>query len=166
MKLMQKSKQSLRLFQKGFTLVEILVVISIISVLATVMLGSFRSSQARGRDTQRKSDLKQVSSALELYYSDYNKYPDTLTWGSEFTDYKTSYFKVLPKDPVSSQNYVYRIVDSPANQKFQLFARLENSEDINCLSGDCNNPLIPPGVSCGTKTCNFSLTSTNTTPTE
>lgn len=144
--------------KKGFTLVELLVVISIIGVLVTVALGSFRSSQARGRDAERKSDLKQISSSLELYYSDYGKYPATLSFGSEFTDGKTVYFKLLPDDPKDDYNYVYRIVDSGTNQKYQLFAYLENTQDPN---------LIGSTQSCGSgKTCNFSITSSNTTPSE
>lgn len=143
---------------RGFTLVELLVVIAIIGVLVTVGLGAFRSSQARSRDAQRKSDLKQISSALELYYSDYEKYPDTLPWGSEFTDGKTTYFKVVPEDPVDNLNYVYRVVDSGPNQKYQLFAYLENTQDPS---------LITTAHSCGSgKTCNFAITSSNTTPSE
>jgi Tfp pilus assembly protein PilE len=139
-------------------MVELLVVIAILGVLVTIALVSFRSSQARGRDAQRKSDLKQVSSALELYYSDYNKYPDSVTWGTEFTDGSTVYFKALPVDPSSGQNYLYRVVDSPSNQKYQLFARLENAEDPS---------IITTSYSCGTSiNCNFSITSSNTTPSE
>jgi len=159
----------------GFTLVELLVVISILGILASIALVSFTSSQMRGRDTQRKSDLKQISSALELFYSDYGKYPDesggsiiacptgTLcVWGlGQFSDGKTIYFKVLPKDPASGQNYYYRIVDPPTNQKFQLFAYLENTRDLDLISP-------PTAYLCGgsSKYCNFSLTSSNTTPSE
>lgn len=142
--------------RKAFTLVELLVVMSILSVLVSIIAGGFRSSQARGRDVQRKSDLKQVSSSLELYYSDYGKYPDPpLPWGAEFTDGKTVYFKLMPQDPVSAQSYFYRTFES--NQKFQLFARLENSEDKDLIITSYNN--------CG-GLCNFSITSTNTTPDE
>jgi general secretion pathway protein G len=158
------NKDSLKASQNGFTLVELLVVISIISVLVTVIAGGFRSSQARGRDVQRKSDLKQVANSLELYYSDYGKYPDSVPWGLEFTDGKTVYFKVVPTDPSSSLSYYYRLVDPPTNQKYQLFARLENTEDPDCLGGDCANPTVV--YACGTKNCNFSITSTNTIPTE
>lgn len=160
----------------GFTLVELLVVISILGVLATIGLTAFTSSQARGRDAQRKSDLKQISSSLELYYSDYGKYPDSsagkiagcpsttqtpCTWGSgSFTDTKTTYFKVLPKDPTNGQQYFYKTVsiNSVANQGFQIFTFLENSQDQSII----------PNLSetCGTKTCNFALTSPNTTPTD
>ncbi|OGM75588.1 hypothetical protein A2210_03295 [Candidatus Woesebacteria bacterium RIFOXYA1_FULL_40_18] len=165
----------------GFTLVELLVVLAIIGVLATLVVGGFRSSQMRGRDAQRKSDLKQLAASVELYFSDYSKYPDSAggliagcpapstscSWGlSEFTDNKTTYFKVVPKDPVSSLNYYYRVVDSGTNQKFQLFAHLENSEDKNCLEGNCADPTVPGGVTCGSDACNFSVTSPNTIPSE
>lgn len=168
--------------KKGFTLVELLVVISILGILASIALVSFRSAQMRGRDAQRKSDLKQISSSLELYYSDYGKYPaassdglglivgcpsttDTAcAWGSgQFWDEKTIYFRTVPKDPVTGQNYYYRsiTVNNSAYQGFQLFAHLENSQDINLMPG-----VAAKNYSCGSKICNFSITSPNTTPTE
>lgn len=177
MKLMREIKKEKRLF--GFTLVELLVVMAIIGVLVTIAGGGFRLSQVRGRDTQRKSDLKQIANALELYYSDYGAYPDSssgmiaacggslapCSWGAgEFTDGKTFYFKVVPKDPSASQSFYYRVPDAPLNQKFQLFAALENPEDPDCLGGDCSAP--PVAYACGGETCNFSITSPNTTPTE
>jgi type II secretion system protein G len=171
---------------KGFTLVELLVVIAILGVLVTIGLVSFTSAQARGRDTQRKSDLKQVSSALEVYFNDHNAYPSSsngrilgcpsttstaCSWGTgQLTDGKTIYFKALPKDPINGSNYYYRSVsvDSVANQGFQLFARIENSQDAGCLGGNCGTHTdLPSGVSCGgVASCNFSITSPNTTPTE
>ncbi len=166
-------RRNKRQIQRGFTLVELLVVIAILSVLVSVTLVAFRSSQARGRDAQRKSDLRQITNALELYYSDYGKYPDSssgriagcpsttnspCSWGaSEFTDGKTTYFRLLPGDP-ASYSYYYRVPDSPANQKFQLFSYLENSQDPD---------IITTAYSCGGgKNCNFAITSPNTTPAE
>jgi general secretion pathway protein G len=170
--------------KSGFTLVELLVVMSILGVLVTLVAGGFRTAQLRGRDAQRKADLKEIANSLELFYSDYGKYPDAsgtqiaacpydpvgetgtaCTWGDdEFTDSKTVYFKELPGDPESSYNYVYRLVPSSNNQKYQLFARLENPRDPNCLGGDCSTS--PVSISCGGAVCNFAITSANTTPTE
>ncbi|MFH1970889.1 MAG: prepilin-type N-terminal cleavage/methylation domain-containing protein, partial [Patescibacteria group bacterium] len=62
-------------FKKGFTLVELLVVMGILGILVSLVAGNFRSSQIRGRDAQRKSDLKQIATALELFYGDYGYYP-------------------------------------------------------------------------------------------
>lgn len=160
--------------KKAFTLVELLVVMSIIGVLASLAVGSFRTAQLRGRDTQRKSDLKQISNALELFYADHGRYPDAVsgrisgcsydpalgtgtacTWGEgEFTDGKTVYFKVLPKDPLDAYSYTYQTVSGSLNQKYQLFARLENTEDKDCLDDNCaQNP-------------NFAVTSANTNASE
>jgi general secretion pathway protein G len=168
----------------GFTLVELLVVMSILGILVTLIAGGFRSAQLRGRDAERKSDLKEIATSLELFFSDYGEYPaasgtqiaacpydpiggtgTACTWGDdEFTDSKTTYFKELPADPSGSYEYVYRIVPGSSNQKFQLFARLENTRDQDCLGGDCSSP--PISISCGGSTCNFAITSANTTPTE
>lgn len=174
-----------RRYSLAFTLVELLIVLAILSVLVSIALVSFRSSQARGRDAQRKSDLKQMSSALELFYSDYGKYPSasqgliqgctynystgvgsSCNWGNgEFGDGRTLYFKTIPKDPSGTHSYYYRIVDSPTNQKFQLFAALENSQDPECLAGNCSSPSI--NYQCGSGvTCNFAITSPNTSATE
>ena len=62
--------------KKGFTLIELLVVIAILGLLATVGLSSFRTSQLKGRDSKRKSNLSQIQKALEMYYNDYGQYPD------------------------------------------------------------------------------------------
>lgn len=174
--------------EKGFTLVELLVVMAILGVLVTLVAGGFRTAQVRGRDGKRKSDLKEIANSLEIFYSDHGKYPDDnsgkiqacqydpatgsgddCAWGgvNPFSDGTTVYFKALPDDPVSSQSYYYRvqlIADNANNQKYQLFARLENPEDQNCLGGDCENS--PVTYSCGPYTCNFAVTSSNTTPTE
>ena len=168
----------------GFTLVELLVVMSILGVLVTLIAGGFRSSQARGRDAERKSDLKNIANAMELFYSDYGMYPSasagaivacpyisggtssSCAWGvGSFTDNRTVYFKTMPKDGSTGANYYYRIVDPPTNQKFQIFAYLENTKDPDCINSNC----IAPGVtySCGVgKTCNFAVTSPNTNATE
>lgn len=163
---------------KGFTLVELLVVMAILGVLVTLIAGGFRTAQMRGRDAKKKSDLKEIANSLEIYFSDHGKYPPSsggqlmgcpattgsCAWGSgEFTDGQTVYFKTMPKDPSPSMNYYYR---TPNVQKFQLYAHLENPRDKNCLGGDCEAPpALPGGVLCGSF-CNYSVTSANTEPTE
>ena len=172
----------------GFTLVELLVVMAIIGILATVILAGFRSSQRRSRDAKRKSDLKQISNALEMFYSDYERYPastaagdimgcpyvpttpltstacdwNTDTAASELTDGRTIYFQNLPDDLVDGLNYFYET--NSTNQAYHLFARLENSEDQGCVEADCSGIA---GKNCGSgDDCNFAVTSPNTTPTE
>jgi prepilin-type N-terminal cleavage/methylation domain-containing protein len=63
------------LSKKGFTLVELLVVISIIALLSTIAIVSLGSARAKARDTARIADMKQVSTALEQFYADQGGYP-------------------------------------------------------------------------------------------
>ena len=60
---------------KGFTLIELLVVISIIGLLSTLAVVALNSARQKARDAKRVADIKQIQSALELFYNDQNGYP-------------------------------------------------------------------------------------------
>jgi prepilin-type N-terminal cleavage/methylation domain-containing protein len=63
---------------KGFTLIELIVVMAILAIITGGLLGNFVNSQKKGRDARRRSDLKQVQNALEAYANDHNGlYPET-----------------------------------------------------------------------------------------
>ena len=61
--------------KKGFTLIELLVVIAIIGLLSTMSVLALNSARARARDAKRIADIKQIQTALEMYYNDNNTYP-------------------------------------------------------------------------------------------
>ena len=143
--------------KKGFTLIELLVVIAILGLLATIGLASFRSTQIKGRDSQRKNDLNQIQKALEMYYNDYGQYPDSLpAGGGNWQDAEgTLYMKEVPQDSRFG-DYVY----SSDNVSYQLYAQLENTQDICFTNGICRDY----GIVCGTGNCNYAMSSQNVTP--
>ena len=61
--------------QKGFTLIEILVVVSIIGILAAMLLANMVGIRERAADTRAKNNINQLKNALRLYYNDNQRYP-------------------------------------------------------------------------------------------
>lgn len=74
-----------KLNSKGFTIIELLVVIVIIGILVALALPQLFAAQARGRDTERKNDLKNIKTQLETFFNDKGYYPTASTSGSEAT---------------------------------------------------------------------------------
>jgi prepilin-type N-terminal cleavage/methylation domain-containing protein len=65
--------------RRAFTLVELLVVISIIGLLSTIATVSLTSARLKARDGKRQADVKQIITAMQLYYDTNGKYPDAST---------------------------------------------------------------------------------------
>ena len=112
---------------RGFTLIELLVVVAIIGILATFLMVNFIGVRQRGRDSQRKSDLKQLQNALELYRSDNSAYPASLSaCGSSFTGPGNAvYMQKIPCDPLGG-SYTYAQTNGVT---YSLIACLENLND-------------------------------------
>ena len=98
--------------KKGFTLIELLVVIAIIGLLSTLAVVALGSARVKARDSKRVSDLKQVQTALELYYTDQNAYGCA-----------NPYMGQVPKDPTSGQHYIY----TAAAGSYTITANLEGN---------------------------------------
>lgn len=65
----------MRTTSKGFTLIELLVVIAIIGLLSTLAVVALNTARAKSRDSKRVADIKQMQTALELYFTDAGTYP-------------------------------------------------------------------------------------------
>ncbi|MBI1863585.1 type II secretion system protein [Candidatus Microgenomates bacterium] len=101
-------------YKKGFTLLELLVAISIIAILSTVGLVSYTGVQRSARDARRRLELHDLKLALEQYQTITGSYPSTggawlgepTTGGSHILDYipniVPTYIKKLPNDPLAN----------------------------------------------------------------
>lgn len=109
--------------RKGFTLVELLITVSIIVLLSTIGMVTYSQVLKNGRDAKRQSDLKIIQSALEQYRADQGSYPATIIFGGALTNAGKTYLKVIPQDPTMSPDYSY--VGSGTD--YCLYAQVENS---------------------------------------
>ncbi len=117
---------------KGFTLVELLIVIAIIGVLSALLMANFVGVRQRARDAQRKSDLRQVQSALELYRSDLGLYPTTQNGpdcDAALSSGTTTYMTKVPCDPTNTSFYSGSYYYYSDGSVYYLVACLENSSD-------------------------------------
>lgn len=85
--------------KQGFTLIELLVVIAIIGLLSTLSVLALNSARARARDSKRVSDVKQIQTALEMYYNDATSYPAALTSSAALTYNGSTYMQIVPIPP-------------------------------------------------------------------
>lgn len=136
----------------GFTLVELLIVIAILGVLASLILANMSGARERARDAQRKSDLKQMQTALRMYFTDFGINPGStaskqiqhaatnkvFAWGEEFGVGGNTYMSKLPKDPLydsSSGAYTYSYQLHPTDTDlYCAWAILENESDGQIVS--------------------------------
>lgn len=108
---MSIQKSAFRNQHFGFTLIELLVVLAIIGILAGLVLASLSSSRARARDAQRKSDLRQIRTALSLRQVDIGSYPNYDT-GEFIRNMATSFIEAPP----STKKYLQNL---PTDQKYK-----------------------------------------------
>ena len=158
--------------EKGFTLIELLIVIVILGVLASLITGNFIVSLKKGNDAKRKTDLQEISKAIELYYEDWGTYPTftgnkipttatSLCYANDTSKCSTKiYMQKLPTDAKSDCYYAYF---TDGKTYYKIYSYIENELD--------SGPGVRQGgytpICCGeTIKCKFALSSPNVNSTD
>ena len=84
--------------QSGFTLIELIVVVTIIGILAAVAVSNVKWAQTKARESALRHDLFEMRKSIDDYYADKQKYPESLqALASEH------YLRGIPKDPITGK---------------------------------------------------------------
>jgi general secretion pathway protein G len=97
--------------QSGFSLIELLVVVTIIGILAGVAVVHVRFAQRKAREAALKDNLFKMRSAIDNFYADKMRYPNDLN------ELVPNYLRRIPKDPVTDAEDWDVIMDDPTNEE-------------------------------------------------
>ncbi len=130
-------------FKKGFSLVELLVVITIMAILSVVAYQAFGGQTASARNSRRTQDLGSIQSSLEIYFIEKgNTYPNTLN------DLVPKYMTKIPKDPYETApdtfpDYKYK----KSGKTYQLGATLETDTSYKAyVIGNASPDILDNGA--------------------
>lgn len=108
--------------QRGFTIVELLIVIVVIAILAAITIVAYNGIQTRARDSGRAADIATLQKVLEIYHADKGGYPNCAggayragdaraacltSYANFISTLSPSYVSTVPKDPLSTGSYQY-----------------------------------------------------------
>ncbi|MDP2091290.1 MAG: fibrinogen-like YCDxxxxGGGW domain-containing protein [Candidatus Gracilibacteria bacterium] len=145
---------------KGFTLVELIVVTTILAILGTIAFISLQGYSRDARDSARVSDMSRIKTSLELYNIEAGKYPDPteaqpitfsggLAWYQGIfgnsTFINVSKLDKIPKDPITDKEYSYSVLNT--GQEYELGGIMEGDEiSMNIEKGIMNNVASSPMI--------------------
>ncbi len=91
----------------GWTLIELLVVLSLIMILATLAMSQYRNSVLAAKEATLSSDLFLMRDAIDQYYADKGKYPDSIE-----TLVSQHYLRAVPKDPITNSTDTWQTIQA------------------------------------------------------
>ena len=92
--------------EAGFTLIEMMVVVAIIAILVSILVPNFIRARAQAQTAACEANLKEIATALELFETDNDRYPNSGTVNGANTDL-APYLKQTPVDPAAGTSFYY-----------------------------------------------------------
>ncbi len=88
--------------ERGFTLIELMIVVAIIAILAGILIPNFVNARAQAQTSACESNLRAIATAMELYYADNQHYPDAGAVPDALNTATVTYLSNTPRDPADA----------------------------------------------------------------
>ncbi len=108
--------------QKGFSLIELIVVVTIIGILASIAVVNVKFAQRKAREAALKDNLSQMRKAIDNFYADKQRYPNDLN------ELVPGYLRGIPKDPITMQADWEPVMDDPMSLEGEMSASTDPEE--------------------------------------
>jgi general secretion pathway protein G len=95
--------------QSGFTLIELIVVVTIIGILAAIAVANVKWAQRKAQEAALRDNLFEMRKAIDNYYADKQKYP------ADLADLRPNYLRSIPVDPITKKDDWETVQDNPTN---------------------------------------------------
>lgn len=142
------------MLKKGFTLLELLIVVGIIGILIAISAASYLLLLEKARDSERKIDIDNIKYAVEQYRISNHYYPISLNQLLS----PIHYLQKIPTDPASNQGYSYQYQALPNGCDNTSAATYCNDYRIGAELESTNTCTSPPATRCtATSNCNYCL---------
>ena len=137
------------LTRRGFSLIELMIVVSIIGILVAIVLPNFYHAEQVAQTNASKANLTEIASSLQMYYADQNTYPAgtaAVVNATLFGGANNNYFNSQPLDPTDGNPYTYTN-PSPNGPPYEIDAPGTYN------AGTLNGLLKVDGTACGANGC-------------
>jgi len=148
---------SLKNRSKGFTIVELLIVIVVIAILATLVIVTFTGIQQKARDSQRQTDINALDSHIEAYYAQHGNYPTVDQLNS--SSWRSTNMKGLDPEALLAPNSTTAIDSTASTTSKYSYAPTEGS---GSSASACTSTSLADDSSCDTFTLTALLESGTT----
>ena len=110
--------------QRGFSLIELIVVVTIVGILASIALVNVRTAQRKAREAALRDNLFNMRKAIDNFYADKQRYP------ADLNELVPNYIRRIPKDPITMEEDWETVMDDPMS----LDGEMSTDTDPNAMS--------------------------------
>jgi general secretion pathway protein G len=136
--LRKRGSRARRRAQSGFTLIELIVVVTIIGILAAIAVVQVRNAQRKAMETALMDDLHEMRKAIDNFYADKQRFP------SDINELVPNYLRKIPPDPMTKQPDWEQIANQPTPEE-----QADRSSSSSSFSSSSNpaDAMQGPGIS-------------------